>query len=477
MFNISRIPIIFFYAFLALTGEASLLPFQKCPTNTKDTPTIVVHSIEWGLMTPQMYSLNITAHTSSYLATTNLGVQASALGVHLPSYQIQLCNQTTYQGASCAFGDFRVGLHVQKSLMEQYLPSHIPLEVELTVSGLDENHLYISSCVETEVIPETGIPQTCPYLQENHYKYLFHKWGWQHAGRIPTQKETNHYLPIFKKHTEAILAHNSDGSQTFSMGHNQFSLLTNEMYREVVGLRSDLFLNQNNDYFTPTLSSEESPESPESPVEVDWRLHGAVTPVKNQGQCGSCWSFSTTGALEGAYAIKYSKLVSFSEQELVDCDSSDDGCDGGLMDNAFRWIRSRHGLCSDENYPYTSGEHQSPGSCQTCLPVPNSTIQDIVDVDRNENALMKAVAQQPVSIAIEADKLGFQLYRKGIYSGDCGQKLDHGVLVVGYGEDYWIVKNSWGPTWGDRGYIKIAKGNGVSGGECGILLSASYPTL
>ena len=207
--------------------------------------------------------------------------------------------------------------------------------------------------------------------------------------------------------------------------------------------------------------------------DVDWVASGAVTGVKNQGQCGSCWSFSTTGALEGAFEIAGNTLTSLSEQNLVDCDTTDSGCNGGLMDNAFKWIQSNGGICTEADYAYTAAK----GTCKTtCDKV--ATLSGHTDVPSgDEDALKTAVAIGPVSIAIEADKSVFQSYSSGILdSSACGTNLDHGVLVVGYGaddgSDYWKVKNSWGTTWGEEGYIRIARGSNI----CGIASEPSYPT-
>jgi len=223
---------------------------------------------------------------------------------------------------------------------------------------------------------------------------------------------------------------------------------------------------------------------------VDWVSAGAVTPVKDQGQCGSCWSFSTTGALEGAYYTTYGSLPSFSEQQLVDCDNrqhggKDMGCNGGLMDNAFTWIKKNGGLCTEVSYPYVSGTTKTAGTCQsTCSAVKNSAVVSYTDVPiKSDSAMMQALTLQPVSVAIEADQKAFQLYKSGVFTGDCGVNLDHGVLVVGYGTmsgtDYYRIKNSWGTTWGDAGYIYIGRGSQFNDGQgqCGVLLSASYPSL
>jgi hypothetical protein len=214
---------------------------------------------------------------------------------------------------------------------------------------------------------------------------------------------------------------------------------------------------------------------------LDWVAKGAVTAVKNQGQCGSCWAFSTTGSLEGALFVATGKLTSLSEQDLVSCDTKvDQGCSGGLMDNAYEFVMENGGICSEDAYPYTSGGGSS-GTCQkSCSNV--MTITGHTDVpSQDEDALKTAVSRQPVSVAIEADKSVFQLYKSGVFtSTSCGNQLDHGVLVVGYGTqdgtDYWKVKNSWGSSWGQNGYILMAKDISSSAGQCGIAKQPSYPT-
>ncbi|XP_057862007.2 thiol protease SEN102 [Cryptomeria japonica] len=221
----------------------------------------------------------------------------------------------------------------------------------------------------------------------------------------------------------------------------------------------------------------------ELPRSVDWREKGAVTHVKDQGTCGSCWAFSTVVAVEGINQIKSGKLVPLSEQELVDCDKKkNQGCNGGLMDYAFQFIIENGGINTEGDYPYTAED----GQCDIIRKNSHAAVIDgYEDVPANsDEALMKAVAHQPVSVAIEAGGPEFQFYWKGVFSGECGTDLDHGVAVVGFGEEkdeygdlvkYWIVKNSWGADWGEEGYIKMQRGIDKEEGLCGINMEASYP--
>jgi len=212
---------------------------------------------------------------------------------------------------------------------------------------------------------------------------------------------------------------------------------------------------------------------------VNWVTKGAVTAVKDQGQCGSCWSFSTTGSLEGEKFIKTGTLTSLSEQNLIDCSTAEgnDGCNGGLMDSAFKYVISNKGIDTEASYPYTTS---GPNSCKFKPADIGDTITSYKDVTRgSESALQTAVTQQPISVAIDASHNSFQLYSSGVYyEPACStSSLDHGVLAVGYGTsasgtDYWLVKNSWGKNWGMSGYLQMSKGRN---NNCGIATMASYP--
>lgn len=280
---------------------------------------------------------------------------------------------------------------------------------------------------------------------------------------------------VFHDHMMFINRHNSDSNTSYVLGVTPFADMTTNEFKEYVMSSSKSY-----DLGT-SICTKQGSKSGSYPTSIDWRTKGAVTPVKDQGQCGSCWSFSTTGAVEGAYAIKNGNLKSFSEQELVDCsyDYGNHGCNGGLMQNAFTFIHDK-GLTTESAYPYVATS--SRGSCKPYTP--DTYLSGCVDVTPNELMLTYAVAQQPVSVSIEADSRSFQLYKSGVYDdAGCGTTLDHGVLAVGYGtengKDYWIVKNSWSSSWGDQGYIKIFRNSVATStkGICGIAMDASYPVM
>jgi len=288
-----------------------------------------------------------------------------------------------------------------------------------------------------------------------------------------TKAEHDKRFEIFKTNMDKIKEHNN-GGHSWEMGITQFSDMTPEEFKRYISCGS-MERQQGKSVFDAPRDWNKTAASA-----VDWVAKGAVTPVKNQGSCGSCWAFSTTGAIEGRSFISSGKLISLSEQDLVDCSKQNSGCNGGLMDYAFEFVESNGGLCTEEDYPYVAYQHWrcEEDSCTKADP-----ITGYMDVRASTSALEAACSQGPVSIAIEADQSSFQQYTGGVLTASCGTSLDHGVLLVGYGtegvNDYWKVKNSWGKYWGESGYIKLCRNcNANNGdGQCGILMSASYPTV
>ncbi|KAI5061984.1 hypothetical protein GOP47_0022523 [Adiantum capillus-veneris] len=311
----------------------------------------------------------------------------------------------------------------------------------------------------------------------NHWRRLHHKNYTFPDGT--SEKYTR--FKIFRNNLFYIHGHDSNPLRTYTLGLNRFADLTLAEFKA-----KHLGLSPSSPRIRMLSGEQLQPCSTRDlPNSVDWRLQGAVTPVKDQGQCGSCWAFSSTGAIEGAYAINTGKLVSLSEQELVSCAHSNNGCNGGLMDPAFEWVMRNGGINTEENYPYVSTRGRTK-LCNWLLRREKAvTINGYEDVRPNdEDALLCAVAKQPVSVAINAGTQDFQLYVDGIFSGSCSDDpddLDHAVLVVGYGsehgKDYWIVKNSWSEAWGKGGYVHIERSSGHVHGVCGIHSIPSYPII
>jgi len=296
------------------------------------------------------------------------------------------------------------------------------------------------------------------------------------------EAENDYRMKVFADNLEKINRHNEEaaaGKHTFTLGVNQFADLTIHEWRETLTFKG--FQDQNQ-FGRPKSSMKE--KLVDIPDSIDWRDEGYVTPVKDQGACGSCWAFSTTGSMEGAIKKATGELVSLSEQNLVDCDDMDEGCNGGFMENAFPWIISNGGINTEEDYPYRS--NPNPIECAFDANKPTYTIKEFHEILKNdESDLTERIATEgPISVGIDAGQFSFQFYQEGVYyDPNCGTtdaELNHAVLAVGYGVEikidydqpfYW-VKNSWGTNWGDNGYIKMARNRDNA---CGIATDACYP--
>lgn len=320
---------------------------------------------------------------------------------------------------------------------------------------------------------------------EPHVSYfsVWQEFKRNHGKKYTSYEEEEDRFLTFVENLHKIHHHNLKHKlekESFSTAINKFADTTEKERKKTLRGFKMIELSRRSPDQSQNCSMFE-PNADEYPKHIDWRHKGYVTDVKDQGQCGSCWAFSATGALEGQHFKKTGKLVSLSEQQLIDCSGKDgnDGCGGGLMDNAFLYVKENDGLDTETSYPYTAED----GACRFYNDTIGTSDTGCMDVDSgNESALMAAVASVgPVSVAIDASSFQFQFYESGIYydSWCSPSALDHGVLVVGYGttkkhKDYWIVKNSWGKDWGMKGYILMARNRN---NNCGIATAASYPIV
>ncbi|OVA16492.1 Granulin [Macleaya cordata] len=331
-------------------------------------------------------------------------------------------------------------------------------------------------------------------VSEERVVELFERWREKHGKVYKHEEEKKFKFESFKKNLKYIMERNylkkmkkrglrNDDDELIGhheVGLNVFADMNNEEFREVYLSSKMAKPRKNHKMISELRKMEGQMMNCEAPASVDWRKKGVITAVKNQGQCGSCWAFSSTGAMESINAIVTGDLISLSEQELVDCDTSCNGCGGGNMDYAFEWVINNGGIDTESGYPYTAQD----GTCNiTKVETKVVTIDGYEDVAQEENALLCSVVNQPISVGIDGSALDFQLYTGGIYDGECSadpKDIDHAVLIVGYGskddQDYWIVKNSWGTGWGMGGYIYIKRNTDLEYGVCAINAMASYPT-
>jgi len=314
----------------------------------------------------------------------------------------------------------------------------------------------------------------------DYHRTRFQSWIKEYAMEEEIDADSfESRLEIFIRNSDMIESHNAKNF-TYTLGHNSFSHLSfdefKKLYLGYLPQREVTFDQPEASQITRVLSS--VTYSP-----IDWVAAGAVTSVKDQGQCGSCFTFSATGAIEGAYEIATGNLVDLSMQEVVDCDKKDNACQGGDMRNVFDWVKSQGGLCKLADYPYESGDSKEAGQCAStsCEPVDGTAPSSWKQVTATKSGFYSALKKQPLAVAVAASKQ-WQFYKSGVLpAGDCDPQLNHGILAVGYDEDettgegYWIVKNSWSSKWGMNGYIHLSADNEEN--ACGILTDASYPII
>jgi C1A family cysteine protease len=306
---------------------------------------------------------------------------------------------------------------------------------------------------------------------EGHYQRLFDNW-----------LENDKYIDLI-----------NNKNLTYTLDHNQYSGMNTEEFSTYMGFVDNKnILQKGNPLLRGSdIINQVDTDYSQNAQSIDWRDKHVVSPIRDQGQCGSCWAFSGTSTVESAVAIKTGELYDLSEQESVDCSTlkngyTNMGCNGGMYDTMWKYVKANGGICSEDSYPYTSGTTKKTGTCQkTCTPIEETKVSNYVTVKTgSDDALMSALNIEPVSIAIEADTKSFQLYKSGVYTDyeGCGTTLDHAVVLVGYGScsdgDYYILRNSWGTGWGENGYMRIGRGSqyGTSG-MCGLLQDPMYPVV
>ncbi|CAN8246480.1 unnamed protein product [Cochlearia groenlandica] len=348
-------------------------------------------------------------------------------------------------------------------LLAMVMITSCAMAMDMSVVSYDDNHHLTTGSSHSQSV------------FDHEAMLIFESWMVKHAKVYNSVEEKERRLTIFKDNLRFINNRNAE-NLGYRLGLTRFADLSIHEYKEVCHgadpkpPRNHVLVTSSDRYKTS--------DGDVLPKSVDWRSEGAVTQIKDQGHCRSCWAFSTVGAVEGLNKIVTGELITLSEQDLINCNNENSGCGGGKIETAYEFINNNGGLGMDKDYPYNAVN----GICNGRIKENNKNVM----IDGYENlpandelALKKAVAHQPITAVIDSSSREFQLYESGVFDGTCGTNLNHGVVVVGYGtengRDYWIVRNSWGNAWGEAGYMKMARNIANPRGLCGIAMRASYP--
>ncbi|KAL6198794.1 hypothetical protein ACLB2K_028583 [Fragaria x ananassa] len=319
----------------------------------------------------------------------------------------------------------------------------------------------------------------------------YEQWMAKHGCIYPDSKEKERRFAIFKKNVEFVEKFDSEGNTTCTLSINKFSDMTNEEFlKHHTGFKmptvSSSTTSSSEDQLSTKQSGPNNTTRDDIPARIDWREHGAVTPIKDQGTCGACWAFTAVAAVEGITKFKTGKLISLSEQQLVDCDVRNHGCNSSYIDVTFKYIQKNGGIAEEKNYPYRGNDNKICNAKKESQHAAQITGYRTIPTGR-QDLLLKAVSIQPISAAIDGRGDAFRHYHNGVFKGPCGHEVNHAVTIIGYGTsedgfDYWLIKNSWGLDWGDNGYMKIHRPDLNSPYTrraedlCGLGLFNYYPT-
>jgi hypothetical protein len=432
-----------------------------------ELPSLAFAVFQYRVLASQV---KVSGKTGIPVSGGTVELAAKAAGITVATAKFDICTLRAQMGLDCNIAAGDAYSMSATYLVPGFSPSGATISIQLNIKDKAGNQLSCLAFDEKLAAPAPGLRGEASKPNRRETEFLFEAWRRQHDTVFETAELHLQRLDIFEANHLAILENNSNPASTVTLAHNAFSHMTQDEfaahYLSLGGMPQlhgsipfDL------DTSAPVAASQ------------DWTTAGAVTRVKWQGQCVSSWAFSTTGSVEGAYFLKTGQLISLSEQQLVDCaTSSGEGCNGGLVDSAFSYVNFK-GLATEYAYPYKGGKFACLASSMKAAIAPG-ILMGFTDVPAgDEVALLTAVASRPVSVAIQANQQAFQFYSSGVLTGNCGKQLDHSVLAVGYGTDngtdYWKVKNSWGSSWGEAGYIRIQRGVN----QCGIAEAASYPFM